>query len=68
MKKISEAQSAQLNKLQNEVTEKEKAETELQRKLTDIQNEDTQLKQSLQKKEGKYYLDEALCEKYENDQ
>ena len=50
--KLSQAQSAQLDKLQNKVAEKEKAETELQRKLNSIQNEKAQLKESLQKKEG----------------
>ena len=66
--KLAQAQSAQLDKLQNEVAKKEKAEGDLQLKLTGIQNENAQLKEFLQKKEGKYFLNEALCEKHTDNQ
>ena len=54
--KISQAQIAELHRLQNEVAEKESAEAELKQQLTSIQGDKTQLKVSLQEKEGEYVL------------
>ena len=55
MKKISQAQVAELHMLQSEVAE-ESAEAGLQQKPTSIQGDKTQLKVSLQEKEGAYRI------------
>ena len=62
VKKIAQEKSAEVDQLQSVIAEKERAEVELQQKLTGIQSENAQLKESLLKKEGKHVLDEALCE------
>ena len=68
VKKIAQEKSAEVDKLQSVIAEKERTEAELQQKLTGIQNEQAQLKESLQKKEGKHVLDEAVCEERKGSQ
>ena len=60
--KIAEKKSVEVDKLQSVIAEKKRAETNFQEKLTSIQNKYAQLKEFLQKKEGKSVLDEVLCQ------
>ena len=61
---IAQQKSAEVGKLQSEVAEKKSAEEDLQQKLTGTQGDKTQLKATLQKKEGEYVLDIALYEEH----
>ena len=68
MKKIAWEKSAKVDKLQSDIAEKESTEAELQQKLTDIEDDKTQLKVSLQKKESECVPDESMCEVLTNNQ
>ena len=68
VKKTAQEKGSEIDKLRSEIAEKEKAEAEVQQKLSDIQDEDTQLKESLQQKEGEYILDEAVCKEHAGNQ
>ena len=67
-KMVDKEKMVEVDNVQNEVAEKERAVVVIQQKVTGIQNEDAQLKESSQKKEGKHILDVAVCEEYTGNQ
>ena len=64
LKKILRKKSAEVDKLPSDIAEKESTEAELQQNLKDIQDDKTQVKVSLQKKESECGPDESMCEEH----